>query len=269
MAFTAVARECKREFPDEIITVDSLTHQSVWLNNPHLNNGDIDRFGEVRFYIHMHENLGNIARSFGAQIGINIVDDTPEVFLNERERRWAAETLPPGPPTVAIDVWAKWPSRRWPFERFAELAERLKAAGVRIVEVGKRVPDHFEKMESRSLAGIADTVLVDKLSVREVAALIERCDAFIGTDSGGAHLAAAVGTPQVAIYSVKRWYSRSYWNTVPVFDFKDCAPGCYAECHATEPCLERVSVDAVEGAVRLALSRFGAIQLPVAEPVRP
>ena len=268
LAATAAVREWKRYNPDGIITVEGLTYQALFLNNPHIGTGQIDDQQEIRLFIHMHENLGNIARSFGIQLGIHMVDDTPEIFLLPRERERAARLIPEtGKPVVALDVWARWPSRRWGFERYQEMADRLRQ-DFTVIEVGKRLPDHFNETESRLIEGV-DLNLVDKLGVRELAALLEQCAVYVGSDSGGVHLAAAVGTPQVCLYSIKPWHSRSYWNTVACFDTRPCAPKCWASCHASEFCLDRIPVDHVEAAIKLAVRRFRGSQFPVAEPVTP
>jgi ADP-heptose:LPS heptosyltransferase len=61
-----------------------------------------------------------------------------------------------------------------------------------------------------------------------LAALLERCDLFIGGDSGPLHLAAAVDTPTVGIYGPtdpKRLAPRGTWHRV-VAQAAPCAP-CY------------------------------------------
>jgi len=87
--------------------------------------------------------------------------------------------------------------KMWPLERFAELADRLLADGVTPVLTG--VQSEWEMAEA--LCGIAPGCvnLAGKTSLGEMAALIALCNLFVGHDSGPFHVAAAVGTPCIAI----------------------------------------------------------------------
>ena len=91
-------------------------------------------------------------------------------------------------------------SKRWPKGNFGALAERLvQAHDATILLVGG--PDDaaickaIEQDSGVSLANVAGT-----LSFAQLGALIQRCHLFIGNDSSPMHLAAAVGTPVVALF---------------------------------------------------------------------
>ena len=67
---------------------------------------------------------------------------------------------------------------------------------------------------SQSVLGLSDDIInmVNKTSLVELAVLLKRCSLFISGDSGPMHLAAAVGTPVVALFrndlpgkTAKRW----------------------------------------------------------------
>ncbi len=91
-------------------------------------------------------------------------------------------------------------SKRWSKGNFGALAERLvQAYGATILLVGG--PDDvaicgaIEQYADVSLANVAGA-----LSFAQLGALIQRCHLFIGNDSSPMHLAAAVGTPVVALF---------------------------------------------------------------------
>lgn len=91
------------------------------------------------------------------------------------------------------------PRRRWPSERFAEVADALAEKGACIVicgDVADRGRAHAVgaamRYSSESVAGL--------LTLGGLGALLERADLFIGNDSGPAHLARAVGTPSVTVF---------------------------------------------------------------------
>jgi ADP-heptose:LPS heptosyltransferase len=93
-------------------------------------------------------------------------------------------------------------AKRWPPERYAELARHLRA------EFGDRIV----LVEGPDEAGVAAEILrhasvapprVIRLAgpLGDAAALMERAELYVGSDSGLAHLAAAVGTPAVTIFA--------------------------------------------------------------------
>ena len=93
-------------------------------------------------------------------------------------------------------------SKRWPVEYFRELAQSLvEQSDGEIVLLGTRA-------EAESCASISDLLpnnalnLAGRTSLQELAAALVACSVCIANDSGGMHLAAAVGTPVVGIYGI-------------------------------------------------------------------
>src|SRR5215212_3608247 len=101
-------------------------------------------------------------------------------------------------PLVGIFPGAGHPSRRWPIERFAELAWMLERNdSVRSVlfagpEERKLVRDALPKCPP-------STAVLDRLTVPQLAAAAERMSVFVSNDTGPMHIAAAVGTPVVIL----------------------------------------------------------------------
>jgi ADP-heptose:LPS heptosyltransferase len=114
-----------------------------------------------------------------------------------RGRKAPAGGLSDGP-LVGIFPGAGHPSRRWPVERFAELARMLERNdSVRSVL--------FAGPEERKLVREAlpkfppSTVVLDRLTVPQLAAAAARVSVFVSNDTGPMHVAAAVGTPVVIL----------------------------------------------------------------------
>lgn len=108
---------------------------------------------------------------------------------------------PDGHPMIAItpggarNVARENPLRRWPLDRYAELADTLRARNYRVVLTGDRtdgwVRTAFRERPVLDLIGATD--------LPALAALLRRCAAVVGHDSGPLHLARLVGTPTLAL----------------------------------------------------------------------
>jgi len=89
-------------------------------------------------------------------------------------------------------------ARRWSAEGFAQVADALvERHGARIVLVGASA-DGVSQVASLMRSEAVN--LEGKTTLGQLAAILKKCDLFIGADSGVMHLAAAVGTPLAAIF---------------------------------------------------------------------
>jgi heptosyltransferase-3 len=95
---------------------------------------------------------------------------------------------------------SRWSFKCWPAERNAALIDRLSPAH-RIVITAAPEPDEMALIgEILSKAGSKPVNLAGKLSIKELGALTGRARLFIGVDSMPMHLAAAMGTPALALF---------------------------------------------------------------------
>jgi len=103
-----------------------------------------------------------------------------------------------GAPLVGLFPGAGHPSRRWPLEQFASLADFLiRNDQVKVVvflgpeerEIIKDVRQHFPR----------SVVILDQLTIPQLAAAQARLAAFVSNDTGPMHIASAVGTPVVLL----------------------------------------------------------------------
>lgn len=130
-----------------------------------------------------------------------------------------AKKLPAGP-RIAIHPGAGTEAKRWPRQYWLDLMVRILRRYDRatIILVGgrdDRPHGEFILDATRQLADAGDIPadrVVDRtgrLTLARSAALIARCDLLVGADSGPAHLAAAVGTPTLVLFSgtnvVEQW----------------------------------------------------------------
>ena len=107
---------------------------------------------------------------------------------------WGPET-----PVLALHPGAGWATKRWETARYAALGDRLaKETGARLLLTWG--PGDKASVEALRLTLRAPAELAPPTRIKELAAILERCQLFIGGDTGPLHLAAALGIPTVAIF---------------------------------------------------------------------
>jgi lipopolysaccharide heptosyltransferase II len=138
-------------------------------------------------------------------LGCPVVDRSLVFSVPESDRQAASELLAgagwdaDGALWVAIHPGASRPERSWAAERFGEVARALAARGNRILVLGAPA----DRDAARVVLEAAGPAAVDAVGfggIARMAALVERCALFLGNDSGPMHVAAAIGTPTVAVF---------------------------------------------------------------------
>ncbi|MFL6052655.1 MAG: glycosyltransferase family 9 protein [Actinoallomurus sp.] len=174
----------------------------------------------------------------------------------------AAGLLGSGPHPVVMHPGSGWPVKNWPPHRWGQVARRLRARfGVRSVVAGTAAERSLVDRAVAAGGGAAHGV-AGRLSVGGLAALQARARVVVGVDSGAIHLAAAVGTPTVALYGPGNpWqYAHAGEQHRVVRLGLPCSPcGSFERPPCGRPvdpaCVTGVTVDAVTEAVSDLLSR--------------
>lgn len=136
-------------------------------------------------------------------LGISNAERVPRLttsFEQDREiddllRKYKAES---GAPLVGLFPGAGHESRRWPLEQFAQLADSLaRNDAVRpIVFAGPEERVLIAQMRS---IFPSSTLILDRLTIRQLASAQARLAVFVANDTGPLHIAAAVGVPIVLL----------------------------------------------------------------------
>jgi heptosyltransferase-3 len=115
------------------------------------------------------------------------------------ERELAALPLAAGEPIAVLHPFPMWRYKRWTREGWEALIAWLRARGLQVVLTGGPEPE--ERAFCAALA--ADTGALDlagRLPFGVLAALLQRARLYVGPDTSVTHLAAACGTPTLALY---------------------------------------------------------------------
>jgi heptosyltransferase-2 len=208
------------------------------------------------------------------RLGMPAEDQLPRVMIRQHTAARAATLLEhavaqtfgpvipppafsPGFPTPAHIVGiapgaAYGHAKRWPPARMAELVVRLtRERGATCVLLGATTDrDAGREIESSLPPDINVVNMIGRTSLREFAGVVARCHAFISNDSGGMHLAAAVGVPVAAIFGPtdERVTAPLGDHDVivhPVF----CRPCMLRDCPIDHRCMKGISVEVVFEAI--------------------
>jgi lipopolysaccharide heptosyltransferase II len=204
---------------------------------------------------HMVEQYLEVARHLG-------VDAPPRRLLprDDEAARWADALIAElGAAPVQVSLGATKPANRWEPERFGELAAELAREHDFPVCLTGGPADREAAARALRAARGAPRVrsLVGETSLRQLCALSARARLFVGCDSGPMHVAAAQGTPVVALFGPadpRRTGPYGPGHRV-VRAPPPCAPCNRRTCNQPRhACMEDIAVPVVLAAARAALS---------------
>jgi len=164
-------------------------------------------------------------------------------------------------PFIHVHPASRWHFKCWPVEKMAALIDRLQDDGHAIIV--SAAPD---QSETAMLGAIQRKIqkpvvsLAGQLSLKELAALTKRAQIFIGVDSAPMHIAAAVGTPTVALFGPsgdKEWGPWGVAHRTVASDKHPCRPCGIDGCGGSKvsDCLTSLPVERVYRAVQELLAK--------------
>lgn len=155
-------------------------------------------------------------------------------------------------PGGGVNPRTRFELKRWPLQKFVDLARRLRASDARVLALG--LPEEVTAFR----AAVGENAGIEAASgdLRLTGALLARCRACVANDSGLLHLAVAVGVPCVAIFGPTNpevWGPYAAGHRV-VRHAVPCQP-CYRDdgilpvCRWDHRCMRDLPVEEVLGAV--------------------
>ena len=137
----------------------------------------------------------------------------------------------------------------WTINGFVDVAEWLSGKGCQVVFVGG--PAEAERAEEIiALLSRKTYNYVGKLSLGELLALLEKSTVFLGNDSGPMHMAAAMGTAVVAMFSYaddREWAPRS--DRFKVLRGQEWCQDCQGKKCQDPVCINTLSAQPVKEAL--------------------
>ena len=160
------------------------------------------------------ENL-NLVRQFG----IDADNLSVNMFFSDRDRQYVDELLSknglkPSTPLIHLHPTSRWIFKCWRDESMAEIIDFCEdSMNTRIV-----ITSSSDRREMDKIKCIMDHVksspinLSGMLTLKQLAALSQRASLFFGVDSAPMHIAAAVGTPVVALFGPTGAFNWGPWG---------------------------------------------------------
>ena len=205
---------------------------------------------EVSHYLEIAAAFGDIAwdTSFDTLCVERTEETTARLGMScERGKQWLA--LAPGA--------AYGPAKQWPAANFRAVAEEWISRGGSVVVTGTARERGAADLISRGLDACLN--LAGSSDLSGLMAVLSRADCAVANDSGAMHLAAALGTPGVAIFGSTDPTATGPLGApwVVLSANVECSPCFSRTCRRTREqylCLRKVSVEMVCDALNVVLA---------------
>jgi lipopolysaccharide heptosyltransferase I len=155
-----------------------------------------------------------------------------------------------------LNPGAAWPNKQWPVDRFGALAAALRRerALPSVVLCG---PGERGRAEAVVAASGGAAEVAPQATIPGIAALARQARLVVSGDTGPLHLAAAVGTPAVALFGPTRADRNGPWSAddVSLSRQAECQCAYQRRCTRDVPCIHGIETTDVVTAAGLRLDR--------------
>ncbi len=205
-------------------------------------------------FVHSVENHLNLVRALGFRVERPPLSLPPaqESEIRKVDRLFAENGLE-GSKLIVLHISAGNQFRDWGVDNWTGLVDRLaQEPSVRVVLVGGE-PDHAAEQRILSLSSSHPVSFVGRLNLLELKEMMARSSLFVGPDSGPMHIAAATGTPIVALFGPTLPVHFSPWQAKAYIVAKElsCRPCRQKKCLTADfRCLRSITPEEVLHACR-------------------
>ncbi|MGP4844782.1 glycosyltransferase family 9 protein [Marinobacter sp. 1Y8] len=163
-----------------------------------------------------HQHVRDCLASFLEPLALQPAPAKWEIPLSESDQEFALDQLATNQPNIVISPCASHPLRNWPAERYAALADHaIRTHNARVILVGS--PADSEKQYcadiERAMTG-APLNICGKDTLKQLAALLGKADLLIAPDTGPGHIASAMGTDVLGLYSASNPFRSGPYNSI-------------------------------------------------------
>ena len=138
---------------------------------------------------------------------VRIPTTSPALWFSQERLEVAKTLLTEETFHLAMAPAANWVGKQWPIERFTQTAQQFCQAYPNAKIVLIAAPHERQVVQSlvESLPASQLINLIDRdYDLGQTAACLQRCQLFLGNDSGLMHMSAAVGTPTIGLFGPSR-----------------------------------------------------------------
>jgi ADP-heptose:LPS heptosyltransferase len=167
----------------------------------------------------------NCVKHYYEQLGIeypSVANIDTKIYFTDEEIKSAEEELKEFSQykKIAVCLYSSSPSRDVTYEFVNVMLKKLKIFGAKLIFFGTKLPNDYDNLFDKFVVGDA------YVGLRRVFYLMNRCDLYLGVDTGLFHAAAAVGIPQFVFFRNNGCNVNAYKNTY-YFDSKiECSDVC-------------------------------------------
>ncbi len=185
--------------------------------------------------------------------GVDVSKKDYEFFITDEDRKRAGHILEKAgigrnDRIVALNPGGNWNPKRWPADKFAELADKLiQKHGVTVLITGaakdKALADELCGTMKRQAVSICG-----ETGIRELASILQKAQLVVSGDSGPMHIAVSVGANVIALFGptssdITGPYGKGNYTVIK--KDMECEVPCYDLTCNDNKCMKAISVDDV------------------------
>lgn len=142
---------------------------------------------------------------------------------------------------IIVCLYSSADSKDLRYDYMIDFLLKIKKTGVKLIFFGTKIPDDKHNIFDKTIVGEYGT------NLRNLFALMNECDLYIGVDTGLFHIANALEIPQIVFFRNNGCINNCYHDTFAIDSNITCPPVCCVPylgvCHERHRCLDNFNMD--------------------------